>query len=201
MSDLTTQPPRAALILLLISTLPSLLLSDPKHDIPIHERVTPLYTTHKDVLRLKMYLSRDSQTAIDFKKRMDFSSISSNFSTNCDYIEPPGVVGRHQPKKVYFKDEALPIKKVISSVEGMVMLHENLRKFTRLVYDPDHGLMQREVLINRYLDENPHLECRDVDDVKEFMFYLCYDRSEVDKYIGKCFQRGFIRGWSLQGLR
>lgn len=154
-----------------------------KPKVRIQERIEPLYSTHSDILEYNMYLSRNSQTAIDFKKSMDFTSISSNFSTNCDYIEPPGVVGRHQGKIVYFPEENFEVAKIASSIEGMIFLHKDLRSFTRMVYNRDKGLLKKNLMMNAYLEEREYLRCRDIDDVKEYMFYLCYKYYQVENYV------------------
>ena len=89
------------------------------------DKITPLKTISHDIYHTQIFLDRKSIRMVNFENKLDFKSISSNFSTNTKGLIPPGVVGRYKPINIIFPDKNFHPQKMVSSKGSFMILSKN----------------------------------------------------------------------------
>lgn len=138
---------------------------------------------NEDIFSEQLYIKLTSQTRVDFASRLDFSSISSNFSTNSKIINPPGVVGRHDERKVYFPEINFNPQLMVNVQGSLLLLSKNKRTAYNFLYSTDYGFELNQFLFNDYMKLRPEIVCSDMSVSFGRAIFICYNEAVYNKQV------------------
>ena len=136
----------------------------------------PLLHVSEDTLSFKFLIRNNFEFYLGITNRFDFSSMSSNFSTNIPNLFLPGVRGRNgRETNTYFEEyEFKPLS--VSSKDGQLMILEQSRnKVYNIRGESNGGLKMIDTVLNEVFQTHPEIECSNQSVYKVYWALICFN--------------------------
>lgn len=138
--------------------------------------IEPIYHVCEDTLSFNFLIRKNFEVKMNVHNRLDFQSMSSNFSTNIPNMIMPGVRGRNfRGKNLHMKDYQFnPLS--VNSRDGQIMILEQSRNQAYNLRGNSEGEFQMiDTVLNTIFETSPGMQCSNQAVYKVFWVLICFD--------------------------
>lgn len=139
------------------------------------EMPEPIMHTSEDTISFKFLIRKNISYYFKILARLDYSSMSSNFSSNIPNFTLPGVQGRNPHKReAHFPEVAFkPLS--VKTKDGQIMILDQSRcKAYNLRNDANDNFKMIDTVLNKVFDMYPNMECSNQTVYKEYWVLICF---------------------------
>jgi hypothetical protein len=133
------------------------------------------YKVSEDKFKTRIYIRPTQKLKMDLSQRLDFYAMSSNFSSNNENIQLPGVAGRQNKAKKYFPQETFDPGILNSTYGHLYFLEKDNRSFKDFIIENNDEFNKTNSDFMAFMDKHPSLECSDLTTINKYIFFICFD--------------------------